>query len=65
MILYYKHILVGLPEDQALQTAQQELSRGPIEVLAHPLLVGPFQLYADRQRVAEGGLVPFLPEPRV
>jgi CHAT domain-containing protein len=32
MVRLYKHLRAGLPEDQALQAAQQDLIAGPIEV---------------------------------
>lgn len=32
MLRFYKHLRAGLPKDQALQAAQHELIRGPIEV---------------------------------
>jgi len=60
MIRFYKHLLAGLPKDQALQAAQQELIRGPIEVtndkgervlkdFSAPYYWAGFQLYGDWQ----------------
>jgi CHAT domain-containing protein len=60
MIRFYKHFLAGLPKDQALQAAQQELLRGPIEVIdekgepeirdfSAPYYWAGFQLYGDWQ----------------
>jgi CHAT domain-containing protein len=60
MIRFYKHLLAGVPKDQALQAAQQELIAGPIEVLnekgerevrdfSAPYYWAGFQLYGDWQ----------------
>lgn len=60
MIRFYKHLRAGLPKDQALQAAQQELIRGPIEVIndkgeretrdfSSPYYWAGFQLYGDWQ----------------
>ncbi len=60
MIRFYKHLLAGLTKDQALQAAQQEFIRGPIEVtndqgervlkdFRSPYYWAGFQLYGDWQ----------------
>jgi CHAT domain-containing protein/Tfp pilus assembly protein PilF len=60
MIRFYKHLLAGLPKDQALQAAQQELLRGPIKVtnekgeretrdFSAPYYWAGFQLFGDWQ----------------
>jgi len=60
MIRFYKHLRAGLSKDQALQAAQQELIRGPIEVtnengertlrnFSSPYYWAGFQLYGDWQ----------------
>jgi CHAT domain-containing protein len=60
MIRFYKHLRAGLPKDQALQAAQQELIQGPIEIVnetgeresrdfSAPYYWAGFQLYGDWQ----------------
>jgi CHAT domain-containing protein/Tfp pilus assembly protein PilF len=60
MIRFYKHLRTGLPKDQALQAAQQELIQGPIEIVdekgervsrdfSSPYYWAGFQLYGDWQ----------------
>ena len=60
MIRFYKHLLSGMPKDQALQAAQRELIAGPIEVInekgerevhdwSAPYYWAGFQLYGDWQ----------------
>jgi CHAT domain-containing protein/tetratricopeptide (TPR) repeat protein len=60
MIRFYKHLRAGLTKDRALQAAQQELIRGPIEVMndkgervvkdfGAPYYWAGFQLYGDWQ----------------
>ena len=60
MIRFYKHLRAGLTKDRALQAAQQELIRGPIEVtndkgervvkdFSAPYYWAGFQLYGDWQ----------------
>jgi CHAT domain-containing protein/tetratricopeptide (TPR) repeat protein len=60
MIRFYKHLRAGMPKDQALQAAQQELIAGPIEVTSDtgervlkdfrsPYYWAGFQIYGDWQ----------------
>jgi CHAT domain-containing protein/tetratricopeptide (TPR) repeat protein len=60
MIRFYKHLLAGLPKDEALRQAQIELIRGPIEVVnekrekvlldaSAPYFWAGFQVYGDWQ----------------